>query len=114
MLGNKHNVFIDIDYYNGYVIGFELCKLYNVDIEKLTELWLTFCVNNDNNIDPTVKALVEMENAILKKDDTQKLSNSTKENDAEPQQNTTDEHFIKNEALYPLTFYQIFIILTHS
>lgn len=80
-----------------------------MDVEKLTELWLTFCVNNDNNIDPTIKALLEMENAILKKD--YKLDNSTKENDVEPQQKTKDEHFIENEALYPLIFDQIFIIL---
>lgn len=82
-----------------------------MDVEKLTELWLTFCLNNDNNIDPTIKALIEMENAILKKDF--KLDNSTKKNDVcvELQQNTNNGHFIEN-ALYPLIFYQVFIILT--
>ncbi|EFN81326.1 hypothetical protein EAI_14123 [Harpegnathos saltator] len=84
---------------------FELCESYNVDVEKLTELWLTFCVNNDNNIDPTIDALIELENTVLKKD--YKSDNLTKENCVEPQQDAKDEHFIENEAL---TLHMIIIV----
>lgn len=82
-----------------------------MDVEKLTELWLTFCLNNDNKIDPTIKTLIEMENAVLKKD--YKLDNSTKK-DMEQQQDTKDTCFIQNEALYPLIFYYVFIRLLYK
>ncbi|KAG5321067.1 DPOA2 polymerase, partial [Pseudoatta argentina] len=47
---------------------FEFCNNYDVDLDKLTELWLTFCVNNDADIQPTIDNLIKMEHLILKKD----------------------------------------------
>ncbi|KYN01294.1 PREDICTED: DNA polymerase alpha subunit B [Cyphomyrmex costatus] len=47
---------------------FEFCNNYDVDLDKLTELWVTFCVNNDADIQPTIDNLIKMEHMILKKD----------------------------------------------
>lgn len=88
--------------------GFEFCESYNVDVEKLTELWLTFCVNNNSEIDPTIDTLYEMENAVLKND--YKLNNLSTENNVNQEQSTMDEHFIENIASYPLIFHKIIII----
>ncbi|KAM0729459.1 DNA polymerase alpha subunit B [Formica fusca] len=68
---------------------FELCESYNVDVEKLTELWLTFCVNNNNDIDPTLDTLVNMENTVLKKD--YKLHGLIMENNTNKKQSTMDK-----------------------
>lgn len=91
--------------------GFELCESYNVDVEKLTELWLTFCVNNNSDIDPTLATLVKMENAVLKKD--YKLHDSTMENNANKNQSTMDKQgFSANRNTYPLISHEIVSILT--
>ncbi|XP_072748793.1 DNA polymerase alpha subunit B [Anoplolepis gracilipes] len=74
---------------------FELCEAYDVDVEKLTELWLTFCVNNNNDIDPTLDTLVNMENAVLKKD--YKLHGLIMENDINKKQSTMDKQGFSGE-----------------
>lgn len=51
-----------------YCTGVEFCDNYDVDMDKLTELWLTFCVNNDADIQPTITNLKKMECMMLKKD----------------------------------------------
>lgn len=81
-------------------VGLEFCETYDMDVEKLTELWLTFCVNNDTDIDPAVDTLIKMERAILKE---YKLHNSTPESHKKEEQSTMEKHYIANEAMYPLT-----------
>lgn len=78
-------------------IGFECCESYDVDVEKFTELWLTFCVNNNTDIDPTIDTLVKMEHSVLKKD--YKLHSSTTESHTKQEQ-STKRHFIANETGY--------------
>lgn len=81
-------------------------------MEKLTELWLTFCVNNNNDIDPTLDALVNMENAVLKKD--YKLHGLIMENNMNKKQTTMDKQgFSVNRDMYPLISYKIVFILRH-
>jgi len=80
-----------------------------VDVEKLTELWLTFCVNNNNDIDPTLGSLVKMENAVLKKD--YKLHDLTMENNTNRKQSMDKQGFSANRDTYPLIFYKIAFIL---
>ncbi|XP_011696831.1 PREDICTED: DNA polymerase alpha subunit B isoform X2 [Wasmannia auropunctata] len=75
---------------------FEFCESYDVDVEKLTELWLTFCVNNNTDIDPTVDNLIKMERAILIKD--RKVRDPTTKSSVKQEQNTTEKRFITNEA----------------
>lgn len=73
-----------------------------MDVEKLTELWLTFCINNNTDIEPTVDTLIKMESTTLKVD--YKLHDSTRKNvHAKQEQNTVEKHFAANEAVYPLT-----------
>ncbi|XP_011867572.1 PREDICTED: DNA polymerase alpha subunit B [Vollenhovia emeryi] len=74
---------------------FQLCDLYDVDVEKLTELWLTFCVNNDTDIDPTVDTLVKMERAVLKD---YKPHDSTVESPAK-QQEPMEKHLAASETV---------------
>ncbi|XP_011644932.1 DNA polymerase alpha subunit B isoform X1 [Pogonomyrmex barbatus] len=74
---------------------FEFCESYDVDVEKLTELWLTFCVNNNTDIDPTVNTLIKMEHAVLKD---YKLHDSTVENNVNQEQSTAEKHFISKEV----------------
>ncbi|KAL0131721.1 hypothetical protein PUN28_002935 [Cardiocondyla obscurior] len=75
---------------------FEFCDSYNIDVEKLTELWLTFCVNNNTDIDPSVDTLLELERVILKK--CYKLPNSATKSHVNQEQSTVEKHFITNEA----------------
>lgn len=90
-------------------IGFQLCESYNVDVEKLTEFWLTFCVNNNNDIDPTLDSLVKMENTVLKKD--YKLHDLTMENNMNRKQSMDKQGFNANRDTYPLhMYYKIFIL----
>lgn len=80
-------------------------------MEKLTELWLTFCVNNNSDIDPTLDTLIKLENAVLKKD--YKLSDLRTESNVNQEQNAIDEHFVENRSMYPLISIEIIILLTH-
>lgn len=81
-----------------------------MDVEKLTELWLTFCVNNNiDDIDPTLGNLVKMENTILKKD--YKLHDLTMENNTNIKQSMDKQGFSANRDTYPLIFYKIAFIL---
>lgn len=76
-----------------------------MDVEKLTELWLTFCVNNNNDIDLTLDSLVEMENTILKKD--YKLHDLTTENNMNKKESMDKRGFNANRDTYPLYMYII-------
>lgn len=83
------------------ITGFELCETYNVDVEKLTELWLTFCVNNNSDIDPTLSTLVKMENAILKKD-CKSHDLITEDNENKIQSTMDKQEFNVKRDTYPL------------
>lgn len=69
------------------------------------ELWLTFCVNGNKNIDPTIETLVEMENEVLKKN--YEPHDSTVEYDIKLKEDTKDDHFMQTEFVYPLHFIRI-------
>lgn len=91
-----------------FSLGFEFCESYDIDVEKLSELWLTFCYNNDIDIDPTIDTLIKMEYAVLKD---YKLHDSNIESHTKQEQSTMEKHFITNEAVYPLILK--LIVLTH-
>ncbi|XP_024887193.1 DNA polymerase alpha subunit B [Temnothorax curvispinosus] len=74
---------------------FEFCESYDVDVEKLTELWLTFCVNNNTDIDPTVDTLVKMERTVLKD---YNVHDSTKEGHAKQEPITKEKHLMANQV----------------
>lgn len=84
--------------------GLGFCDSYNVDVEKFTEMWLTFCINNNDDIDPTLEGLIKMENIVLKT----KSHDISKENNTNQEQTTVDKEFIESATfLYPLIFYKV-------
>lgn len=87
----------------------QLCESYNVDMEKFTELWLTFCISNDKEIEPTIDILAQMENTVLKTDC--KIRNTTTENNTNQERATQDEQFITNRTVYPLIFHLLAMFL---
>lgn len=87
-------------------IGFEFCESYDIDVEKLSELWLTFCYNNAIEINPTIDTLIKMEFAVLKD---YKLHDLNIESHTK-QEESTMENFITNEAVYPLTLKLVIVL----
>lgn len=82
--------------------GVELCGSYtDMDTEKLTELWLTFCVNNNFDINPTVNNLNKMEHAILMKDYTS--SRTVKK--IKRERNTTGKQHSENDDVLSMYGY---------
>ncbi|XP_035720667.1 DNA polymerase alpha subunit B-like isoform X1 [Vespa mandarinia] len=47
----------------------ELCNLYNVDEEKLVEMWLGYSTSTFNEVDITLDRLIKLEHDLLKKED---------------------------------------------
>ena len=92
-----------------YFIGFEFCNNYDVDLDKLTELWLTFCVNNDADIQPTIDNLIKMEHLILKKDYKLKESHYNENDDVLSMYGCTESGPSSKVSFYNCFLHQFYI-----
>lgn len=49
-----------------FIAGLQLCDTYDTSLEKFVELWVAFCVEKLEGINPTLDSLLQMEEDMKK------------------------------------------------
>lgn len=84
-------------------LGIELCNLYNVDEEKLVEMWLGYSTSVFNEVDITLDRLIKLEHDLLKKEN---KSNNVNRNGEFLNTRSIVTDPLK-QIMYPLNLYKI-------